>query len=370
MWESGAFDQFTGNVPVGFEFWQQPNPDVEIPPDLSGDVAFEAMRTGNPYPIKGLWCMQYGIGSQAPETEKLFNETLANLDYFVVSDVLMNHGAKYADLVLPVVSYYEQPTGDMVAGYDAHKIIQRSQQVIEPLWEAKSDWDIGQMYAEKLGLLDAWNAYGSTVEENMEWVLANHPMESIKNTDFTEWREKGVSRLNMKQPWVSFEDKQFPTSTGRAHLYFEELVEAGQQLPCFVEPIEGNRREVAQTYPLTMMTAHPFFTVHGQNVTLPWVREFIPEPHMDINPIDASKYSIADGDMVRVFNDRGSFKIKAFLNEGIKPGCLNCYQGWWPEHYEEGHHGNVTHYKSNPAQNLIMETNWAAYDNAVQIEKA
>lgn len=366
-WESGAFDQFTGNVPVDWAAWQAPNPDVEIPDDIDGRAMYEKIQSKE---IRALWCMQYGIGSQAPRGAKVFDEVLSNLDYFIVSDVFMNQGAKWADLVLPICSYYEQADGDMIAGYDAHKIIQRTKRIIEPLWESKSDFDIGQMLAEKVGLLEEWNAYGSTVEECMEWILENHPMESIANTDFTEWREKGVSRLNMEQPWVALKDLDFPTSTGRGHVYFEELAGVGQALPCFTEPIEGNRREVAKTYPLTMMTAHPFFTVHGQNVTSPWIREFIPEPHIDINPVDAAERGIADGDLVRVFNDRGSFKVKAFLNEGIKPGCTNCYQGWWPEHYAEGHHGDVGHYFDNPAQDAIMETNWAAYDSAVQIEKA
>ncbi len=369
-WESGSFDIFGGNLPTGWDEWIKVNTKVEIPDQIPGDVGFEAIRTGNPYPIKALWISQYGIGSQAPETENLFESTLSKLDFIVVSDTLMNYGAKFADIVLPVVSYYECPTGDMVCGYDAHKLLQRSQQVIPPLWEAKSDWDIGRAFADKLGLLDLWDKYGSTVEENMEWSLANNTAPEIQATDWTEWREKGVSRLNMKQPWVALEDKNFPTSTGRAHIYFEEFVEFDQQLPCHSEPIESNRTELAQKYPLTFMTAHPYFSTHGQNVTLPWIREFVPEPTLDMNPIDASARGLKDGDMVRVFNDRGSFKVKLYVNEGIKPGCLNNYQGWWPEHYAEGHHGNVTHYKVNPMQASFYESNWAACDNLVEVEKA
>ena len=75
--------------------------------------------------------------------------------------------------------------------------------------------------------------------------------------------------------------------------------------------------------------------------------------------------------MVEVFNDRGAYRVKALVTPEIKPGCLNQRQGWWPDDFP----GN-THYSAliqmtlNPAQDAISETNFAPYDNLVDVRKA
>lgn len=71
-----------------------------------------------------------------------------------------------------------------------------------------------------------------------------------------------------------------------------------------------------------------------------------------------------------MFNDRGSFKVKVFLTEGIKPGCVNIREGWWPEDLEDGHYADLLHMQLNPVQDAISETNYAPYDNLVQVRKA
>jgi len=92
--------------------------------------------------------------------------------------------------------------------------------------------------------------------------------------------------------------------------------------------------------------------------------------------VDARTRGLSDGDVVRVFNDRGFMKVYARLTEAIKPGVVNCYQGGWStvqvQQYIEGHPNDLTHQVANPAQAVIpnFPSNAAYYDCLVQVERA
>ena len=119
------------------------------------------------------------------------------------------------------------------------------------------------------------------------------------------------------------------------------------------------------------MNCRTVYTTHSQHVQLPWIREIAPEPWLEMACDDAAERGIQTGDVVKVFNDRGWYKVKALVTPEIKPGCLNQRQGWWPKDFPEGnHYGTLLQMVLNPAQDLVYETNYAPYDNLVQVEKA
>jgi len=89
-----------------------------------------------------------------------------------------------------------------------------------------------------------------------------------------------------------------------------------------------------------------------------------------MNPADAQSRGIQDGDLVRVFNDRGEVKLKAKLHQGIRPGMVNVFQGWSPADYVDGTHQALTHETINPAQQAIYEPNAAYCDALAEVERA
>ena len=101
---------------------------------------------------------------------------------------------------------------------------------------------------------------------------------------------------------------------------------------------------------------------------IPWIRELDSEPVLNMNPVDAGPRGIEDGDLIRVFNDRGQVTVSARVHQGIRPGTVNIYQGWSPGDYVEGTHQALTHHTLNPAQAAIYEPNAAFYDTLVQVE--
>ncbi len=53
-----------------------------------------------------------------------------------------------------------------------------------------------------------------------------------------------------------------------------------------------------------------------------------PEPYVEINPVDAEKYGIRDGDLVVIITHRGKYECKAKITQTIKPGVVGVPWHW------------------------------------------
>ena len=336
---------------------------------LPGTQWIDIVASQQPYPVKMLWTQNYGWGTQGPDWNRVVNEALPQLDLIVVSEQIMTPGAMYADLVLPVTTYYEEPF-EIVPAW-SNMYLQARKQAIKPMWEVKTDYEIGQALADKFGILEETEWKLDCVEFARKHIIGENVSPEFQTMDFDELLEKGVARANFKEDYVAFESMRFATPSGKIELYVDSLVDVGEQLACYYEPLEGNRNEKASRYPLTFMNCRTVYTTHSQHVRLPWIREVAPEPWLEMAPDDAAARGIATGDVVRVYNDRGEYRVKALVTPEIKPGCLNQRQGWWPEDFPGGeHYSTLLHMELNPGQEAVMETNYAPYDNLVEVEKA
>lgn len=337
---------------------------------LPGTQWMDIVASGEPYPIKMLWINNYGWGTQGPEREKLLSEVLPKLDFVVVSEQIMNEGVNFADLVLPVTTYYEEPFEVVTAWSSLY--VQVREQAISPMYEAKTDWEIGQMLAERFGIKKGSLWELDIKDYYRDYVFARNLAPEFRTMDFDELCEKKVLRANFAEPHIAFESQRFMTPSGKVEIYTESLADLGEGVATFYEPYESNRNDKAKTYPLTFMNCRTVYTTHSQHVNLPWIREVVaPEPWLEISVADAAERDLSTGDMARVFNDRGEYRVKVLVTEEIKPGCINQRQGWWPKHFPDGsHYSSLLHMELNPAQDAVMETNFAPYDNLVQVEKA
>lgn len=336
---------------------------------LPGTQWMDIVASGDPCPVKMLWINNYGWGTQGPEREKLISEVLPQLDFVVVSEQIMNAGTDLADLVLPVTTYYEEPFEVVTAWSSMY--VQVREQAISPMYEAKTDWEIGQMLAERFGVKEGSLWELDIKDYYRDYVFAKNLAPEFSSMDFDELCDKKVLRANFSEPFIAFESQRFQTPSGKVELYTEGLVDFGEELACFYEPYESNRNEKAADYPLTFMNCRTVYTTHSQHVNLPWIREVAaPEPWLEMAPADAEERGIASGDTVRVFNERGEYRVKVLVTAEIKPGCINQRQGWWPKDFPDGsHYSSLLHMELNPAQDAIMETNFAPYDNLVQVER-
>ena len=88
--------------------------------------------------------------------------------------------------------------------------------------------------------------------------------------------------------------------------------------------------ELAKKYPLSVISQHPAFRTHSQYYNLPWIQEIEGPAKVFINRDDAASRGIADGDLVKIFNDRGELNnIVARVGIRVKPGVVEMSSGMW-----------------------------------------
>ncbi|MFC1943963.1 molybdopterin-dependent oxidoreductase [Chloroflexota bacterium] len=321
---------------------------------------YENVITGEPYPIKALWVSTQNLVNQLANANKMVNEVLSRLELIVAVDIFMTATAEQADIVLPGCTPFECTSICPPFGMVAHPYLQLQPKVIEPLYECRSDLDILSGLAQKMGFGELFQ---SSEDEIIKMLLASeHP--SMEGITLERLREGPC-------PLTPYSFPTFATPSGRLEFYSEneELRKLGEALPVYKEPIESNRNPLARKYPLSFFQTHTKYRHHSNFTNVSWLTELEPEPVLEINPVDAEKRGIEDGDMASVFNDRGRVKVKALVHEGIKPGLVNITQGWWPKHFSEGSHQDLTHDAINPAQATIYDSNAALYDVLVEVEK-
>jgi molybdopterin-containing oxidoreductase family molybdopterin binding subunit len=357
-WSDGAMFRLYFNTPPG---WLEPS--GRRGHVLPGTRMIDTIAGANPYPIKSLWLAGYGFGTQSPNFDRFVREALPQLELFAITEQVMTPAAEYADIVLPCVSYYEDDF-DLVPSAENH-YVQLRRRAIPPVGESKNDYEIFAGVCARLGQGADWNMEAEAWCRHM---LADSTDPVVRAVDWEELKREGVVRLAVPTPSVPFADHVFPTPSGRVELYTESLRAYGQHVLVYEEPLESARRERAKDFPLTLITNHPMHTVHSQHVNLPWIREVAPGPRLEMHPQDAAARGLKSGDLVTVRNDRGSFQVRLEVTPAVRPGSLNLPQGWWPRHFPRGHYQNLAHLTANPVQDAIIESNYAIFDNLVEVE--
>jgi anaerobic selenocysteine-containing dehydrogenase len=319
---------------------------------------YQAVLTGHPYPVKALWAAAHNFMNQNPDNDKILKEILPRLELIVVADMFMNSSAHYADIVLPTCSFFERP--DLIPPFEPfNPYLQLQPKVIEPLYESRSDLEIVNGLASRLGL---GGHFSRSAEQWIELLLCSgHP--SVAGVTLERLRHGPVELPPYEAPL-------FLTPSGRLEFYCESMRPFGQELPVYREPLEGRKSPLAERYPLSMLSTHTKYRKHSMFANVPWLRRLDPEPVVEMNPSDAEARHISDGDMVSVFNDRGSVKLKARPHEGMRGTVVNIRQGWWHSDYREGTHQALTHSAVNPAQEAAFEPNAALYDTLVEVARA
>ncbi|MBY8992073.1 MAG: molybdopterin-dependent oxidoreductase, partial [Candidatus Lokiarchaeota archaeon] len=318
---------------------------------------YDAVISGNPYPIKALWFAFINFLNQCANSNKIIEQFYPNVEFIVQTELFMTPSTRYADLILPVCSFLE--FSDFIA--QPYPNIQLQQKVIEPLYESKSDAIIVSELAERLG----FGEYFQGGEEGLiDLIMANRSFE-------------GITRETLKNQAVQLpplpEGASFPLSFGtpsrKIELYAEQLYEDGEALPVYLPPIEAPITPGIKKYPLTLINGHSRFRTHSMFANVESLLDLNPEPLVDIHPIDAEKRNINTNDMVTVYNDRARTTLKARVTEGVKPGVLDITEGWWIEQFKEGSLNHLTHDIINPVQDKIYEPNMHMNDVAVEVEK-
>ena len=318
---------------------------------------YNAVILGKPYPIKALWFAFINFLNQCVDYNKLIKEFFPKLDLIVQTELFMTPTAKFADILLPVCSFLE--FSDFLP--HPYPYVQLQQKIIEPLYESKSDVDIVAGLAEKLG----YGHYFQGGEEAMIDLIMDHS--SLEGYSREELSKNAM--LLRAIPEDTNIPLPFSTQSGKIELYAEQLSEDGQALPIYLPPIEAPVSGKSQKYPIAFIQGHSRFRTHSMFANVNSLLDLNPKPFVDINPVDASKRSINNGDWVTIFNDRGKTKLKARLSEGVGPSVIDITEGWWINQFKGGSVNHLTHDIINPVQDKVYEPNMHMNDVAVEILK-
>ncbi len=263
-------------------------------------------------------------------------EDESKVEFIVVSDLYMSPSAKYADLVLPETSFLERWNIGNTWGTGNYFLL--SEKVVEPAFERRSDYEWISDVAEKMGVKEAFTE-GRTEKE---WIayLVNTNKERFKDRpDFPTFDELLKTRryLFKDAPFVAFEENirdpenhPFPTPSGKIEIFSKRLYDMNNvdipALSHYVPAIEGPEDKLTEKYPLQMLTWKGKNRANSTQYANPWLQE-VQRQEMWINPIDAQNRGIKNGDMVRIYNDRGITQIPALVTERIIPGVVGLQAG-------------------------------------------
>jgi anaerobic dimethyl sulfoxide reductase subunit A len=306
----------------------------------------------------------------------------SKVEFIAVQDNFLTPTAKFADIVLPACTQFE--TWGVEDGWKYGDEVILQPKLVEPPGECKSDYRICADLAERLGFGKAYTE-GRDEREWVEWCLDRYretrfpDLPDLKT--FTE-QNLGAYSQPITHPAVAFEDfRRHPqkhplnTPSGKIEIFSKAIYDMGRPedippvpkyIPEWDHPFsEGSKK----AYPLQAIGHHSLARVHSTHATNDWLQEAFPQ-RIYINPIDADKRGIRDGDLVHVWNERGELVIPARLTHRIMPGVVDIPQGaWWcPDEQGVDQGGNI---------NVLTSQRWTPLAFAstqhtimVEVEKA
>ncbi|HJW74978.1 MAG TPA: molybdopterin-dependent oxidoreductase [Thermoleophilia bacterium] len=302
------------------------------------------------------------------------------VDFVVNQNIWFEGETRFADVILPVCTNFER--WDMsefgnCSGYipdnhnqTSHRVIVLQKKCIEPLGESRSDYDIFAMVAERMGMGDVFTEGGldeydwckryfhaTDLPRYVTWEEFERkgyfvvPMpDDYKSTPAMRWFAEGRKRDT--PDWgprpgdtIGFEGLQTPSgkiefvSKALQHLELDVVDPERPPLgPQYIPSWEGHRTtELYGKYPLQMVSPHPRFSFHTMGDSKEsWLNEvkdhrvLLDDGHyyyvMRVNARDAAARGIADRDLIRAFNDRGSVILCAQVTERLAPGTVHAYE--------------------------------------------
>ena len=293
-------------------------------PLLHSLVTIKAILTGKPYPVKAMISTN-NLLLCLPNTREVL-EALKKLDFFVVQELFLTPTAELADIVLPAAHFLE--VEENVDRY--MNVIAVRRKVIEPVGECWDEMKIAFEILKRMGLkFSIWPGLEGA-EEWEDHLYENWQLASIGMT-FDDLKKKDYIVTPMEYKKYD----RILTPSGKVELYSSIFKELGYDpLPHYVEPFESpvSTPKLTKEYPFILITgSRQLAYFHSLGHQVPWLRELVPDPLVEMHPETAEKLGIKDGDWVWIETPRmkGRVKQKAKLSLGIHPEVVNAVAHWW-----------------------------------------
>jgi molybdopterin-containing oxidoreductase family molybdopterin binding subunit len=297
---------------------------------------FEQVRSGSPYPIKAFIKASGNPVHNCPNHGR-WVEAFSKMDLVVDIDIWMTDTGELADYVLPDCMPFERYEILCYATYN-HVVLQEP--AIEPRGEARDATFFYSELAKRVGLGEYFD---KTAEEWLAVRLkTDYPLLAGITPKLTYERLKAEkivrSAAPADPPFDPWRAMGFLTPSGRMDIYAERLADIGYGFPCWQAPLESPLNYDANAkYPYQFFTGRQRFFMQSMFTDDPLMIKLSgSEPAARMNPIDARRENIQDGDKVEVYNDRGHVTALLRTDEAVPPGTVHVWFGWRKRQFEAG----------------------------------
>ena len=302
-------------------------------------------------PIKFMWCYASNTlinqNSHISRTHEILQddskcEMIVGMDHFVTAS------AKYYDILLPDLMPTEQE--DLISHESAGNMgyVILGQPATTAKFERKPIYWMLSEIAKRLGD-DVWNTFteGRTQHEWIKYLFEKTRERNPEMPSYEEMKETGIyKRKCPEEHYVAYrafrEDPQanpLKTPSGKIEIYSQRLAEIASTwelpegdiidpLPVYAPEVEGWNDPLRKQYPLQLTGFHYKARTHSSYGNIDVLQQAC-QQEVWINSIDAKSRGIANGDKVKVFNDRGQLFIQAKVTPRIMPGVTAMGQGAW-----------------------------------------
>ena len=245
--------------------------------------------------------------------------------------------SRYADIVLAATTPLERDDISSGGTYSNDKIW-AMRQVIQPYGDSLDDFEIIRRLAGLFGV-----EYGFTEGLSVMDIIKNSYANTDATISFEEFWETGVAKMavpTQARLWVRHGDfykdpeaHPLHTESGKIELYCEAFERFGTQecppIPKYFEPAEflGNARP-GQVH---VVSPHPYMRLHSQmaNASVADEMNIQGREFAFVNTEDARERGISNGDLIEVYNDRGTIIVGAHVTDNIMKGVISIYEGAW-----------------------------------------
>lgn len=340
-------------------------------------------------PIKMIWnyagnCL-INQHSEINRTHEILQDD-KKCELIVVIDCHMTSSAKYADILLPDCTASEQMDFALDASCGNMSYVIFNDQVIKPRFECKTIYEMTSELAKRLGVEQQFTE-GRTQEEWMRHLYAQSREAIPELPTFEEFRKQGIFKKRDPQghhvAYKAFrEDPQanpLTTPSGKIEIYSQALADIAATWEFFffndtatteiyTPGFESYQDPLNKQYPLQLTGFHYKSRVHSTYGNVDVLKAACRQ-EMWINPLDAQKRGINNGDKVRIFNDRGEVHIEAKVTPRMMPGVVALGEGaWYDPDAKRVDKGGCINVLTTQRPSPLAKGN-PSHTNLVQVEK-
>lgn len=318
----------------------------ELTPTRDGLRGVEQLQN----PIKFIWAYASNtlINQHANinRTKQILEDDKA-CEMIVVIENHMTASAKYADIILPDCTASEQADFCMDGAGGMMPYFIFASQVIKPRFECRPIYDIMSDLAKRLGVEQAFTE-GRSQEDWLKWM---YEQTRLQNNDpdlpnYEMMKSQGIYKKQYDRPFVALESfrkdpiaNPLGTPSGKIEIYSEQLAEIATKWELkddeHITPIseyhpsfDGWDSPHRKQFPLQMTGFHFKGRVHSTYGNVALLKAAIPQ-EIWINPIDAGKRGIKNGDLVLVQSRFGETQVGAKVTPRVMPGVTAMGDGAW-----------------------------------------